>query len=228
VFAINHAATALVIKRKYPSVPMLWLLLSVQLMEFLWVVLNYAGVERTTTAPTVRTLADIHLAYMPYSHSVLSGVGLALVAWAVLAKGLGKSTLGAAVGLGVLSHLILDLLTHAPDIALAPFISGPKLGLGLYSSLPMLAFVLETGYGVLCWVLFRGSKALLATILLFNLANLPLFSSAIGSKQILVGHPGIVVTIVALQILATLVLVGVLSRRTSPSEATSSTLPLPG
>jgi len=39
-------------------------------------------------------------------------------------------------------------------------------------------------------VLFRGSKALLATILLFNLANLPLFSGAIGSKQILVGHPG--------------------------------------
>ncbi len=81
---------------------------------------------------------------------------------------------------------------------------------------------------MLCWVLFRGRKALLTTTLLFNLASLPLFSSAIGSKQILVRHPGIVVTIVALQIVATLVLVGVPSRRTSPSAAANATLPLPG
>src|SRR5262249_61540031 len=102
-----------------------------------------------------------------------------------------------AVRLGVLSHLILDLLTHAPDICLAPLVPEPKMGLGLYSSLPMHAFFLETGYGVLCWALFQGGKALLATILLFNLANLPLFSSAIDSKEILAGHPGIIVTVVA-------------------------------
>ena len=77
-------------------------------------------------------------------------------------------------------------------------------------------------------MLFRGSKALLATILLFNLANFPRLSSAIDSKQVLIGHPGIVVTIVALQIVATLVLVGVLSRRTLPSEAANATLPLFG
>jgi hypothetical protein len=36
-------------------------------MELLWVVLNYAGVERTTTEPVVRYVGDIHLAYMPFS-----------------------------------------------------------------------------------------------------------------------------------------------------------------
>lgn len=36
MFAIDHAATA----KKYPEAPMLWLLLSVQLMELLWGLLN--------------------------------------------------------------------------------------------------------------------------------------------------------------------------------------------
>jgi hypothetical protein len=55
MFAIGHAATALVVKRAYPSVPMTPILISVQAMEFAWVALNYLGIERTTTEPVVRT-----------------------------------------------------------------------------------------------------------------------------------------------------------------------------
>ena len=65
MFAADHAATALLIKRRYPTVSMAPLLISVQAMELAWVALNYLGVERTTTEPTVRSVADIHLAYMP-------------------------------------------------------------------------------------------------------------------------------------------------------------------
>src|SRR5206468_10711336 len=45
----------------YPSVSMVPLLVSVQAMELAWVGLNYLGVERTTTEPAVRSVADIHL-----------------------------------------------------------------------------------------------------------------------------------------------------------------------
>ena len=38
MFAINHAATALVIKKRFPTVPMIWLLLSVQLVELMWAI----------------------------------------------------------------------------------------------------------------------------------------------------------------------------------------------
>jgi hypothetical protein len=47
MFAVDHAATALLIKRRYPAVTMTPLLLSVQAMELAWVGLNYLGVERT-------------------------------------------------------------------------------------------------------------------------------------------------------------------------------------
>lgn len=45
MFAINHAATALVLARRYPRVPMPALLASVQLAELAWVIFNFAGVE---------------------------------------------------------------------------------------------------------------------------------------------------------------------------------------
>jgi hypothetical protein len=214
LFAIDHAATALLLKRRYPTVPIAPLLIAVQTMELAWVLLNYLGVERTTTESVVRSVADIHLAYMPYSHSAATGLGAALLAWLVLAFGAGRPLLGRAVGLGIASHLVLDLLTHAPDIALAPGVPWPKLGLGLSGAAPLAAFAVELVYGVLCWWIYRGGKGLLALAVLGNLANLSLFSAAIpGPESLLAGRPLLVVSFVFVQIVVTLILVGVLSRR---------------
>jgi len=217
MFAVDHAATALLLKRRYHTVSMAPLLFSVQAMELAWVLLNLLGIERTTTEPVVRSVADIHLAYMPYSHSVATGLGAALLAWLVLEFGAGRPLLGRAVGFGIASHLGLDLLTHAPDIALAPGIPSPKLGLGLYDAAPLAAFGVELGYGVLCWWIYRGGKGLLALVVLGNLANISLFSAAIpGPESLLAGRPMLVVGFVFVQIVVTLILVGVLSRRAAP------------
>ena len=120
MFAINHAATALVIKRRFPDQPIVPLLISVQLMELLWVTLNLIGIERTTTEASVRSVADIHLAFMPYSHSVIASLILALLAWVICAA-CQRPRLGVAMALGVVSHLALDLLTHARDIQICLF-----------------------------------------------------------------------------------------------------------
>jgi hypothetical protein len=214
MFAVDHAATALLIKRRYPSVPLAPVLIAVQAMEFAWVILNYLGVERTTTAPAVRSVADLHLAYMPYSHSVGTALGAALLAWAVLELGLHRPMLGRAVGLGIASHLALDLFTHAPDLVLWPALAAPKLGTGLYESAPFAAFIVELAYGIACWRIYRGSRGLLAFIVLGNLANLSLLSAAIpGPEALLAGRPLLVVTFVAVQIVVTLVLTDVLARR---------------
>jgi membrane-bound metal-dependent hydrolase YbcI (DUF457 family) len=185
-------------------------------MELAWVGLNYLGVERTTTEATVRSVADIHLAYMPYSHSVATAAGAALLAWLVVEKGLGRPLLGRALGIGVTSHLVLDVVTHARDIALWPG-STLALGLGLYDRAPMWGFALEIAYGVMCWRVYRGSRSLLAMIILGNLANITLFSAAIpGPEQYLAGHPLMLVTLIAVQIVVTLVLVDVLATRRAP------------
>ena len=220
MFAINHAAAALALKRGFPRVSLVWLLVSVQLIELLWVFFNYIGIERTTTDDVVRTVGDIHLAYMPYSHSVAATLGLALAAWLLLGRIRGNRRLGIAVALGILSHLLLDLLTHAPDIALSPGVEAPKLGLGLYEAAPLLAFAAELGFGLFCWWLYAGGTALFAAIALFNLANLSLFSVTIpGPEQWLAGRPLLLTTVILLQIIVTLTVVGVLARRREIARA---------
>jgi membrane-bound metal-dependent hydrolase YbcI (DUF457 family) len=221
VFAIDHAATALLIKRRYPTASLAPILISVQAMELAWVGLNYLGVERTTTEAAVHSVADVHLVYMPYSHSVGTAAVAAVLAWLIVEKGFGRAALGRAIGVGILSHLILDLATHGHDIVLWPGLSTPKLGLGLYEAAPIAAFVVEFLYGIVCWYVYRGGPGLLAVIALGNLANLSFLSPAIpGPEEYLAGRPMLVVTVVFAQIVVTLLLVGVFARRNTPSSAT--------
>jgi len=212
MFAINHAATALIIKKGFVSVPIIWLLISVQFMELWWTLLNFLGIEKTTTEKEVRYVGDVHLLYMPFSHSIVTMVGVAFLAWLVISKGLNRPDIGFAVGIGVISHLILDLITHSNDIAIAPFIKGPKFGLGLYANYPIVAFMLEIGYGIACWRIYEGGWALLTTIVVFNLANLSMFSSAVtGVEKHMANRPFLITTVILIQILLTLTLVGIFS-----------------
>ena len=223
MFAINHAATALLVKKRFPDQPIVWLLLSVQLMELLWVLLNLVGVERTTTDASVQSVANIHLSYMPYSHSVASAVGMSLLAWLLCRFVLKRPGLGLAVAIGITSHLVLDLVTHARDLPLAPGIDAPKLGLGLYAALPIGAFVLELVYGFWCWWVYRGGKALLTVIILFNVANLSFLSPAVPGPESLLAHrPTLIVCVILLQIVVTLFLVGWFSLRPLPPYVGSS------
>jgi len=220
MFAINHAATALVIKRGFPNQPIIPMLISVQLMELLWVTFNLLGIERTTTEPAVRSVADIHLAFMPYSHSVAASLCLALVCL-ICAAAFHRPWLGLALAIGVVSHLVLDLLTHARDIQIAPGLDSFKLGLGLYSAFPIGAFIFELVYGFLCWWIYKGGKALLAIILLFNIANLSLLSPTVpGPESLLANRPTTIVLFILVQIVITLFLVGVYSSRPLPAYLT--------
>ncbi|HEX7025771.1 MAG TPA: hypothetical protein VF268_00875, partial [Gammaproteobacteria bacterium] len=210
--AINHAATALLINRKWPGIPIMPVLLAVQLVEFLWVVLNLVNIELTTTEPKVRALNDIHLAYMPYSHSIAATAVLAFAVWLVVAKIFNKPAWGFALAVAVSSHIVLDLATHVRDIAFAPGIESPKLGSGLYA-VPLLAFAFEAIYGIWCWWVFRGSKALLIAIVVLNVTALSFYSSPIpGPEHLLAGHPKIFAAAIGVHILIGLAAVGFFAR----------------
>ncbi|MCF8242714.1 MAG: metal-dependent hydrolase [Melioribacteraceae bacterium] len=212
MFAINHAATALIIKKKFPTVKILWLLLSVQAVEFLWVIFNFIGVEKTSTETSVKYIGDIHLYHMPFSHSVLSALIIAAISYILIRYFFRIEKLALPFAIGVLSHIALDLLTHAKDIPLLFFQNDPKLGTELYPLFPYAAFLLELGYGIFCWYYFGGSKSLLTIIVLFNLANFTTFSpDIVGLEKYFAGEPILLTSVIAIQILVTLLLVGFLS-----------------
>ncbi|MGB0921300.1 MAG: hypothetical protein ACPG1C_08255 [Alphaproteobacteria bacterium] len=198
--AINHTATALLIHNKWPHVPILPVLISVQLVEVLWVALNFLGIEAVETEAQVHSLADIHLAHMPWSHSIGVTLVIAAAVWALCALLLKRPGWGAALALGVCSHIVLDLITHAPDIVIAPGFENAKYGTGLYA-VPLWAFALEFIYGLVCWWVFKGSKALLACIVVFNLGALSFYAAwLVGPEQFFAGAPLIFVGVVAVHI----------------------------
>jgi hypothetical protein len=187
--AINHAAAALAINRRWPGVPIVPVLISVQIVEMLWVVFNLLGVERTELGADVTSMKDVHLVHLTFSHSIATTAALAFLVWFVFAKVLRKGRWGIALGVGVFSHTVLDLLVHSHDMALAPGVQQPLLGTGLYD-VPVYALIAETIFGVLCWKYHQGSKALLAVILAFNIGAVSFYSAYIpGPEVFMSGRP---------------------------------------
>jgi hypothetical protein len=216
--AMNHAITAVALRKKFDHVPLVWLLVSVQLMELLWVALNWLGIEYITVENEVHTIADIHLTHMPYSHSVASAMLLAGVAYLVFRRA------GLAIALGILSHLALDLVTHVPDIAVVWFGWDFELGSGIYA-MPLVAFAVETIYGLAVWRYVKGSIGLLIAIVVFQLGTLSAHVTWIaGLEATLGGNPQLLASGIAIQIAITLPLVWWLSHRSNPTTRTPSQL----
>lgn len=204
MFAINHASAALLFKKRYSAVSMIWLLISVQLVEYFWVIFNYLNLEFTTTEKTVSYIGDIHLAHMPFSHSLLTTVILSLVSYISIRFILKDMKLALIISLAIASHFFLDLLVHAKDLPLWYFTTYPMFGTNLYPNLPYVAFFIELLFGLFCWWYYGGSKMLLTVIILFNLLNFTTFSpDIVGLEKYFANAPMLLVSVILGQIIIT-------------------------
>ena len=197
MYAINHAATALLIKKKAPTLSMVALLVAVQLIEILWVLFNYFGWEHYTISN-----GNLHLDFLPYSHSVFSVLVCAFIAFAIINCGYKNRKLAIAFSIGVLSHIVIDLIFHEMDIRLSPFTQTPVWGFGIIQH-AWLNFSLEFIYGIFCWWYFKGSKALLSVIVLFNFTDLPMMLAHGNILKPFEQYPFILPSVILFQIIIT-------------------------
>jgi hypothetical protein len=217
MFAINHAASALLFKKhlKNNELPFIWILIGVQFIELLWVTLNLVGVEKTTTENAVHYVGDIHLSYMPYSHSIISSLIIAFAAGIFTFIKKKEMRLKFIINNDILTHIILDIVTHNHDVPYT-FSNKVHLGLSLYQNYPLIAFMLEITFGLFCWWYYGGNFKLVITILLFNLANLSLFFPGIPGPEALLAHqPKLITLVILFQILITMYLVWKFSKTRS-------------
>jgi hypothetical protein len=196
------------------------LLIATGFVELLWVLFTYLGIEHAQAAPN-----GIHPDYIPYSHSIFTSLFLATLAWG-FGKSVRRTYVGTAIALALLSHVILDLIQHDPNIALLPTRWGPRLGLGL-ATYPGWDFIVELAFCVGCWKFFGGSKGLLIGIVIFNLFNLPVMFSAIGVGGAGVAHPSLLPTLVLFGLLASGIVVWWFGRETLIPEEPRETI-VPG
>jgi hypothetical protein len=133
---IGHFALGFGTKRAVPTVSLGTLFIACQLADLLWPTLVLLGVEVVKIQPGDTAVTPLTFVSYPYSHSLV-----ALLIWGALFGAayvlIRKSRVAAGVAIGalVVSHWVLDVLTHRPDMPVA--IGGStRLGLGLWDSLP--------------------------------------------------------------------------------------------
>ena len=134
------------------------LVLSTQFADCLWPVLLLLGIEQVRIVPGTTRVTPLDFISYPISHSLL----LQLV-WGLLLGGayfFWRRDLRTAPVVGALlpTHWLLDYFAHRPDMPLYP--GGPKVGLGMWNSLP-LTLLVEFGLfliGLLVYLTATRSK----------------------------------------------------------------------
>ena len=138
---IGHWAAAFAAAAAHKRAPKLGtLFVAAQLVDWGFFALATVGVEKMRIVPGATTMNPLDLYHMPYTHSLL-GSSLWAIAFAIVLLAWRRDPLTAGIGgMVVLSHWLLDLVVHRPDLTLAGH--APRLGFGLWN-LPEVAMPLE-------------------------------------------------------------------------------------
>ncbi|MCX6175073.1 MAG: metal-dependent hydrolase [Ignavibacteriales bacterium] len=137
---IGHFGVGLAAK-KIDSKPSLGtLFLASQFIDLLWPIFLLIGIEKVQIEKGNTAVTPLNFISYPYSHSLFGVLIWAILLGAVyyiLKKNFRTSLL---LGLLVLSHWVLDLFTHRPDLQLLPW-NDFKMGFGLWNSVALTIIV---------------------------------------------------------------------------------------
>jgi membrane-bound metal-dependent hydrolase YbcI (DUF457 family) len=156
---IGHFGVAFGSKKIDPTVSLGTLILAAQLLDLVWPLLLLLGAEHVRIDPGNTAYTPLEFYDYPITHSLLL-----VLLWSLLFGGLyyaiKRRTRGAlVVGCAVLSHWVLDFLTHRADLPIFPW-GQSYAGLGLWNSVPATVLVE--------WTIF------IAGVLLYAAATRPL------------------------------------------------------
>ena len=156
---IGHYALALAAKKAAPAVSLGTLFLAVQLADLVWPVLVLAGVERFEIRPGITAFTPLDFVHYPYSHSIvaLAAWGTALGVGYMIARKAGARSAILLAAL-VLSHWVLDFITHRPDMPLTVGDSS-KVGLGLWNSIAATVALEGALFAASAWMYSRTTRA---------------------------------------------------------------------
>lgn len=159
---VGHIGAGLFVKRFEPRLNLGALLFAALFADLLLWALVIFGIE-SLGAPETSGSARFFTFVFPYSHGFAASViwsGLAAAAgWFFVApRASRRSRLAWALALAVLSHFMLDLIVHVPDL---PVINQgtPKLGLGLWRQMP-IALAVEIALAAVALVLYLNAARL--------------------------------------------------------------------
>jgi hypothetical protein len=131
---IGHLAVALGARRVEPQVPLAATVAAAFALDLVWPVLLLLGVEVVRVSPGDTAFTGLSFESYPWTHSLVMVLAWSAIGFVLGKRLFGTARAGAVIGVLVLSHWVLDWMTHRPDLPLWP--DGPKTGLGLWNSIP--------------------------------------------------------------------------------------------
>ena len=154
---IGHFGVGFGLKRVAPRASLALLIGATVWADILWTVFLLLGWEHARISVGDTRWTPLELYDYPCSHSLLF-LALWATALAVVYRVYRADLQGAiAIWIGVVSHWVLDWVTHRPDMPVLP--SGPKYGLSLWNSIPGTLVVELPLFVVGVWMYARSTHA---------------------------------------------------------------------
>ncbi len=152
----GHFGFAAAVKSRTPAVPLWALMLACVWLDVVFVPLLVAGVETIESVPGAPKGAyGAAIIHANYTHSLVGAIILSVL-FGLAFLGRGRRT-ALVLGLVVMSHWLLDLPMHRPDMPLLPGGVDPvRLGFGLWRS-PAASACVELALVVAGAVLYWGA-----------------------------------------------------------------------
>lgn len=154
---IGHFAVGFGAKSFAPRASLGTLFLAAQFIDLLWPTLLLFGVEQVRIAPGITAFTPLDFEHYPWSHSLAMVLVWMALFGAVYYALRHDARTSLILAIAVLSHWLLDFLTHRPDLPL--WVEGRRVGLGLWNSVPA-TLMIEIGLFIAGVVLYlRATRA---------------------------------------------------------------------
>ena len=153
---VGHLAVALSAKKIEPRLPLAALTTATFGLDVLWPFFLMTGLETVRIDPGNTAFTPLDFVSYPYSHSLVAlclwGALLGSACWL---SGLGGRASLLVAGL-VVSHWLLDFISHRPDMPVYP--GSALLGLGLWNSVPATLLVELLLFGAGVWLYASSTR----------------------------------------------------------------------
>jgi membrane-bound metal-dependent hydrolase YbcI (DUF457 family) len=144
---LGHYGVGFGAKRVVPRTSLGTLVFAAQFLDELWPILLLLGVEQVRMVPGLMRANPLDFVSYPISHSLLMAVVWGVLIGGTYARRRRDRRGGIVLGLVVLSHWLLDVPMHRPDLPLWPG-SSVKVGLGAWRSIPLTIVLELTVFGL--------------------------------------------------------------------------------
>jgi hypothetical protein len=155
---IGHFAVGFAAKKASAKPSLGTYFLAVQFLDLLWPTLLLLGLERVEIKTDTSSKPPFLFTSYPYTHSLLMVLVWALL-FSIVYRAIRKDKkAGIILGICVISHWLLDLIVHVPDLPLYPG-NSPLFGLGLWNYFTF-ELILEIGLFIASILIYgRVTKA---------------------------------------------------------------------